>query len=272
MARPLPAIAAPGGILPDLRDVKGQETAKRALEIAAAGGHNLLMQGSPVPASRCSRAACPRSCRHSRQRNWLEVSMIHSVAGLIDQGRLTDRRPFRAPHHSASMAALTGGGLQVKPGEVSLAHHGVLFLDELPEFQPQVLDSLRQPLELGEGRGQPRQCPHRLSRRFQLIAAMNPAAADGARNGYAASARRTRNAWAQYQMRACPARCSTASIFRSIVPPVSASAIMPTLAGSAEGSAGGAPAGQCRTGTEAARASAIGAPEGTTNARLRRRA
>ncbi len=104
----------------------------------------------------------------------LEVSMIQSVAGEIEGGTLTNRRPFRSPHHSASMAALVGGGLKVRPGEVSLAHHGVLFLDELPEFQPQVLDGLRQPIETGEAviaRANQRIV---YPARFQLIAAMNP--------------------------------------------------------------------------------------------------
>ena len=104
----------------------------------------------------------------------LEVSMIASVAGEIEGGALTNRRPFRAPHHSASMPALVGGGLRARPGEVSLAHHGVLFLDELPEFQPQALDSLRQPLESGEVAIA--RANHRVTypARFMLVAAMNP--------------------------------------------------------------------------------------------------
>jgi magnesium chelatase family protein len=107
-------------------------------------------------------------------RELLEVSMVASIGGELVGGKLTDRRPFRAPHHSASMAAMVGGGLRVRPGEVSLAHHGVLFLDELPEFTPQVLDSLRQPLESGEA--VIARANHRVSypARFQLIAAMNP--------------------------------------------------------------------------------------------------
>ncbi len=104
----------------------------------------------------------------------LEVSMVASIAGEIKGGALTNRRPFRAPHHSASMPALVGGGLHARPGEVSLAHHGVLFLDELPEFGPQALDSLRQPLETGEV--SIARANHRVTypARFMLVAAMNP--------------------------------------------------------------------------------------------------
>ena len=104
----------------------------------------------------------------------LETSMIHSVAGLIAKGQLTRARPFRAPHHSASMAALTGGGLKAKPGEVSLAHNGVLFLDELPEFGTQALDSLRQPLETGQVVVARANAHVRYPARVQLVAAMNP--------------------------------------------------------------------------------------------------
>ncbi len=157
-----------------LGDVKGQETAKRALEIAAAGGHNLLMCGPPGAGKSMLASRLPSILPPLRPRELLEVSMIASLAGELADGRLSDRRPFRAPHHSASMAALVGGGIRAKPGEVSLAHNGVLFLDELPEFNPQVLDSLRQPLESGEA--VIARANHRVSypSRIQLIAAMNP--------------------------------------------------------------------------------------------------
>ena len=140
----------PAGDLPDLADIKGQESAKRALEVAAAGGHNLLMVGPPGSGKSMLAQRLPSILPPLSPKELLEVSMIASIAGELGGGKLTDRRPFRAPHHSASMAAMVGGGLRVRPGEVSLAHHGVLFLDEFPEFTPQVLDSLRQPIETGE--------------------------------------------------------------------------------------------------------------------------
>jgi magnesium chelatase family protein len=169
---PGPMLEAERG--PDLRDVKGQEHAKRALEIAAAGGHNLLFIGPPGSGKSMMAARLPGLLPPLTPQELLETSTIHSVAGLIAKGRLSRARPFRSPHHSASMAALTGGGLRAKPGEVSLAHNGVLFLDELPEFGVQALDSLRQPLETGEVVVARANAHVRYPARVQLVAAMNP--------------------------------------------------------------------------------------------------
>ena len=135
---------------PDLGDVKGQEVPKRALEVAAAGGHNLCMSGPPGAGKSMMAAALPGILPPLSTAEALEVAMIASIAGSLEGGRIARHRPFRSPHHSASMAALVGGGPRARPGEVSLAHLGVLFLDELPEFQRPVLDALRQPLERGE--------------------------------------------------------------------------------------------------------------------------
>jgi magnesium chelatase family protein len=158
----------------DLRDVKGQEHAKRALEIAAAGSHNLLFCGPPGSGKSMLAQRLPGLLPPLSSQELLETSMVHSVAGLIAKGTLTRARPYRAPHHSASMAALTGGGLKAKPGEVSLAHNGVLFLDELPEFGVQALDSLRGPLETGEVMVARANAHVRYPARVQLVAAMNP--------------------------------------------------------------------------------------------------
>lgn len=139
-ARPHPRRQLTGpGDLPDLADVRGQAVARRALEVAAAGGHNMLMIGPPGAGKSMLAARLPSILPPLSPRELLDVSMIQSIAGELAGGALSDRRPFRAPHHSASMAALVGGGLKVRPGEVSLAHNGVLFLDELPEFAPGVL-------------------------------------------------------------------------------------------------------------------------------------
>jgi magnesium chelatase family protein len=159
---------------PDLAQVKGQETAKRALEIAAAGGHNLLMIGPPGAGKSLLASCLPGILPELTPAEALEVSMVASIAGTLEAGRISRARPFRSPHHSASMAALVGGGLKVRPGEVSLAHLGVLFLDELPEFHRAVLDSLRQPLETGEVSVARANAHVTFPARVQLIAAMNP--------------------------------------------------------------------------------------------------
>ncbi|WP_374531984.1 YifB family Mg chelatase-like AAA ATPase [Novosphingobium sp.] len=171
---PVPGIAEEPDHGPDLRQVKGQETAKRALEIAAAGGHNLLLIGLPGAGKSLLASCLPGILPPLTAAEALETSMVASVAGVLEEGRISRTRPFRAPHHSASMAALTGGGLKVKPGEVSLAHLGVLFLDELPEFQRAVLDSLRQPLETGEVTVARANAHVTFPARVQLVAAMNP--------------------------------------------------------------------------------------------------
>ena len=174
LSAPVPGEAEPLGIGPDLRQVKGQESAKRALEIAAAGAHNLLMVGPPGAGKSLMAACLPGILPDLTAGEALEVSMIASVSGTLTDGRLVRARPFRNPHHSASMAALVGGGLKVRPGEVSLAHLGVLFLDELPEFQRAVLDSLRQPLETGKVSVARANAHVTFPARVQMVAAMNP--------------------------------------------------------------------------------------------------
>lgn len=174
LSRPVAGVQQSGGVLPDLSEIKGQETAKRALEIAAAGGHNMLMVGPPGSGKSMLASRLPGILPNLSPKELLEVSMIASIAGELADGKLSNNRPFRSPHHSASMASLVGGGLKARPGEVSLAHNGVLFLDELPEFVPQVLDSLRQPLESGETAIARANYRVTFPSRFQLIAAMNP--------------------------------------------------------------------------------------------------
>ncbi len=158
----------------DLSDIKGQESAKRALEIAAAGAHNILMIGPPgagksMLASRLTSILPPLSAEEA-----LETCIIHSVAGELKEGELNFTRPYRDPHHNASTPALVGGGKKAKPGEISLAHNGVLFLDELPEFNRATLESLRQPLENGQVTVSRAEYHHTYPARFQLVAAMNP--------------------------------------------------------------------------------------------------
>ncbi len=174
LSPPAPGALAEAEPAPDLSEVKGQESAKRALEAAAAGGHNLLMTGPPGAGKSMLAARLPGLLPPLSPSEMLEISMIQSMAGLLEDGRLTCARPFRAPHHSASMAAMVGGGARAKPGEASLAHRGVLFLDELPEFSAPVLDSLRQPLETGDVMIARANYHVRYPARFQLVAAMNP--------------------------------------------------------------------------------------------------
>ncbi len=172
--RPKPHLKQDAGATFDLKDVRGQESAKRALEIAAAGGHHMLMIGPPGAGKSMLAQRLPSILPPLEPREMLEVAMIQSIAGSLVNGSLTAERPFRSPHHSASMAALVGGGARPKPGEVALAHHGVLFLDEFPEFPPHVLDALRQPIESGETIIARVNHRIRYPSRFQLVAAMNP--------------------------------------------------------------------------------------------------
>ena len=163
-----------GGPGLDLIDIKGQETAKRALEVAAAGGHNLLMIGPPGAGKSMLAARLPDILPPLGSAEALEVSMIASVAGALEDGRLMRRRPFRDPHFSTSVPAMVGGGMRARPGEVSLSHLGVLFLDELPEFSRQVLEALRQPLESGSVTVARANAHYTYPARVQLIGAMNP--------------------------------------------------------------------------------------------------
>ncbi len=167
-------LPAPEDALPDLADIRGQEMAKRALEIAAAGGHNLLLIGPPGAGKSMLAERLVSILPPLRAEEALEVSLIHSLAGLVGEEGLVTRRPYRAPHHSASMPALVGGGQRARPGEVSLAHRGVLFLDELPEFSRAALEALRQPLESGTVVIARAAAHVRYPARFQLVAAMNP--------------------------------------------------------------------------------------------------
>ena len=175
--RPPPPPAAPNVSRrhPDLRDVRGQPLAKRALVIAAAGGHSLLMSGPPGGGKTMLARRLPGLLPPLAEAESLQVTRVHSVAGLLDADHpVKTDRPFRAPHHTISAGGLIGGGNPPRPGEISLAHLGVLFLDELPEFRRDVLETLRQPME--SGRVRIARVRHNVTfpARFQVVAAMNP--------------------------------------------------------------------------------------------------
>lgn len=172
-------VSEPGEVLTDLsvrdlRDVKGQEKAKRALEIAAAGRHHFFMIGEPGAGKSMLAARLPGVLPPLDPSEALETSMIHSLAGLLKEGGISKNRPFRSPHHTASMAAIVGGGRNAQPGEISLAHNGVLFLDEFPEFARAVLETLRQPIETGDVVVARANAHVRYPSRFMLLAAANP--------------------------------------------------------------------------------------------------
>ena len=264
LSRPTPKVHEREATQLDLRDIKGQESAKRALEIAAAGGHHLLMIGSPGAGKSMLAARLPSILPPLSPSELLEVSMIASVAGEIRDGALTARRPFRSPHHSASMAALTGGGMRAKPGEISLAHQGVLFLDELPEFDPRVLDSLRQPLENGEVAVS--RANHRVTypARFMLVAAMNPCRCGHAYEpGYSCKRGRIERCTSDYQMRISGPLMDRIDL-RIEVPAVTASDLI--LPPPAEGSAEVAARVAAARDIQVARYAAAGLPHIRTNA------
>jgi len=264
LSRPQPRIREAQGPALDLKDIKGQESGKRALEVAAAGGHNLLMVGPPGAGKSMLAARLPSILPPLSPPELLEVSMIASVAGEIEGGALTDRRPFRSPHHSASMPALVGGGLRARPGEISLAHNGVLFLDELPEFDPRVLDALRQPLESGEVAIA--RANHRVTypARFMLVAAMNPCRCGRASEpGYACRRGPVARCAAEYQGRLSGPLLDRIDLHIDIPAVTAADLILPPPA---EGSREvGARVAQARE-RQARRYASLGCPQVRTNA------
>ena len=208
--RPSRGSPRPGLAAPTSGTSRARRRAKRALEVAAAGGHNLLMIGPPGAGKSMLAPRLPGLLPPLDAGEALEVSMVHSVAGLLRDGKLMRQRPFRDPHHSASLPALVGGGLRGRPGEVSLAHLGVLFLDELPEFQRATLEALRQPLESGRASVARVNAHVTYPARVQLVAAMNPCRCGHLDDPALACGRR--RAARRSISRGSPGRCSTASI------------------------------------------------------------
>ena len=168
------AIDTPAQPAKDMAEVKGQERAKRALEIAAAGRHHILMVGTPGSGKSMLAARLPALLPPMNAAEALETSIIHSVAGILPEGGIRIARPFQNPHHTASTAALVGGGRRAGPGEISLAHNGILFMDEFPEFPRSVLETLRQPLETGEVTVSRANAHVSYPAKFLLVAAANP--------------------------------------------------------------------------------------------------